>query len=52
MEALRNGDPRIEVSGGDETLNVAVIMLEPEHVDIGGARIKDVLGQAIAAPAL
>lgn len=52
VEALRNGDPRIEVSGGDETLNVAVVMLEPEHVDVVGRRIKEVLEQAVAAPAL
>lgn len=52
VEALRNGEPSIEVSGGDDTLNVAVIMLEPEHVDIVGTRIKEVLEQAVAAPAL
>lgn len=48
VEALRHGEPSIEVSGGDDTLNVAVIMLEPEHVDIVGRRIKEVLEQAIA----
>lgn len=46
-EALRDGDPSIEVSGDEETLNIAVIMLEPEHVDIVGTRVKEVLEQAV-----
>lgn len=45
VEALRQGKPSIEVSANDETLNVAVIMLEPEHVEIVGRRLKEVLEQ-------
>jgi seryl-tRNA(Sec) selenium transferase len=48
-DALRNGVPSIEVSANDESLNIAVVTLEPEHVDIVGSRIREVLEQAMAA---
>ena len=47
VQALRDGEPSIIVSGGGRTLNVAVITLEPEHVDIVGRRIREVLERAV-----
>jgi hypothetical protein len=46
VEALRNGEPSIIVSGSRDALNIAVVMLEPEHVDIVGRRVREVLEQA------
>ena len=47
-DALKNGSPSIEVSGRRESLNVSVAMLKPDHVDIVGSRIKEVLETANA----
>lgn len=47
VEALRNGEPSIEVSGNSDTLNITVAMMEPEDVDIVARRVKEVLEQAI-----
>lgn len=46
VEALRDGEPSIIVSGGRDALNITVVMLEPEHVDIVGRRVREVLAQA------
>jgi L-seryl-tRNA(Ser) seleniumtransferase len=46
VQALREGEPSIVVSGGRDTLGIAVVMLEPEHVDIVGGRVRKVLEQA------
>jgi hypothetical protein len=47
VEALRSGEPCIEVSAGEDTLNVAVVTLRPEHVDIVGRRVREVLEQVV-----
>ena len=47
VEALREGDPRIETSAGDDFLNIAVVTIKPEQVDIVGRRIKEVLETAV-----
>ncbi|MFW6157253.1 MAG: aminotransferase class V-fold PLP-dependent enzyme [Balneolaceae bacterium] len=45
VEALKNGDPSIEVSGNSDTLNITVVMLKPEEVDIVAQRVREVLEQ-------
>ncbi len=47
VEALREGEPRIESSAGDDELRIAVVTLLPEHVDIVARRIKEVLETAV-----
>lgn len=44
---LRAGTPKIEVSGGDESLGVAVVTLRQQEVDIVGRRLQEVLEQAV-----
>ncbi|WPP48633.1 aminotransferase class V-fold PLP-dependent enzyme [Catalinimonas niigatensis] len=47
VEALRKGEPSIETSAGDDELWIAVVTLQPEHVDIVARRIKEVLETAV-----
>ncbi|WP_310685105.1 aminotransferase class V-fold PLP-dependent enzyme [Aliifodinibius sp. S!AR15-10] len=47
VEQLRNGSPSIEISGDEEKLNITVVTMKPEHVDIVGRRVKEVLEQAV-----
>lgn len=47
VEALREGEPRIETSGNDERLNITVVTLRPEQVSIVARRIKEVLETAV-----
>lgn len=47
VDALREGEPRIETSAGDEELRITVVTLRPEQVDIVARRIKEVLETAV-----
>lgn len=47
VEKLRNGNPSIEVNGDSEKLSITVVTMKPEHVDIVGRRVREVLGQAV-----
>jgi uncharacterized pyridoxal phosphate-dependent enzyme len=47
VEALREGEPSIETSAGEHELRIAVVTLQPEHVDIVARRIKEVLEAAV-----
>lgn len=47
VEALREGKPSIETSAGEHELRIAVVTLQPEHVDIVARRIKEVLETAV-----
>nr|WKN40222.1 aminotransferase class V-fold PLP-dependent enzyme [Tunicatimonas sp. TK19036] len=47
VEALSEGEPRIETSGNDERLNITVVTLRPEQVPIVARRIKEVLETAV-----
>ena len=46
-EKLRNGSPRIEVSGNGEELNIAVVTLKPSQVSIVVERVREVLNDAV-----
>lgn len=46
VEAMRNGSPSIEVSGGRDMLNISVVMMKADQVDIVAQRVKEVLEQA------
>lgn len=48
VEALRAGSPSIEVSGGDETLTISVVMMKPDQVDIVAQRVREVLEAAVS----
>jgi uncharacterized pyridoxal phosphate-dependent enzyme len=43
--ALEQGTPSIIAGGGDESLSVGVVLLQPKQVDIVAARIKEILEQ-------
>jgi L-seryl-tRNA(Ser) seleniumtransferase len=44
-KALDEGTPSIIAGGGDESLNVGVVLLQPKQVDIVAGRIKEILEQ-------
>jgi L-seryl-tRNA(Ser) seleniumtransferase len=45
VKALEEGTPSIIAGGGDESLNVGVVLLQPKQVDIVANRIKEILEQ-------
>lgn len=47
MEQLDAGNPRIQVSASEETLNISVATLRPDQIDIVGKRLKEVLGSSV-----
>lgn len=46
-EKLRNAHPSIEASGGSDSLDVSVFMMQPEEVRIVGRRVREVLEDAL-----
>ena len=46
--ALEQGTPSIIAGGGDESLSVGVVLLQPKQVDIVAERIKEILEQNMA----
>jgi L-seryl-tRNA(Ser) seleniumtransferase len=45
VNSLEQGTPSIIAGGGDESLSVGVVLLQPKQVDIVAARIKEILEQ-------
>lgn len=45
VDALRDGEPSIEISGGRDSLNISVSMMQPEEASIVASRLKQVLEQ-------
>ena len=45
VKALDDGTPSIIAGGGDESLNVGIVLLQPKQVDIVANRIKEILEQ-------
>lgn len=47
-KALDEGTPSIIAGGGEEVLNVGVVLLQPKQVDIVAKRIKEILEESIS----
>lgn len=47
VQQLMEGKPSIHASGSNEVLSIAVITMKPEHVEIVGRRVREVLQSAV-----